>query len=226
MFNIEKNLNRLYNDQATFFLDSKSCEKLKSKLKDFNYKIYYPYPDSEKVIFYTKELPKVILYKIKSKIKLKHQDILGTMFSLQISNEVFGDIIIDNDSYYIYILELFQNYFESNFKSVKNSSVELEKLDLDFLKNYRKQYEEIQIIASSNRIDTVISRVINTSRNQVEEKFKNKEILYNNDILKSLSVKLKESDTFSIRRIGKFKYNKIIKNTKNNNYIISIYKYI
>ena len=32
--------------------------------------------------------------------------------------------------------------------------------------------------------------------------------------------------TFSIRKIGKFKYMGIIKNTKSNNYIVSVYKYL
>ena len=96
MYNIEKNLNRLLNNQPTFFLDSKDTMLLKGKLRKDQYNIYYPYPDSEKVIFYKNNLPEVLLYEIKSKVPLRHQDILGTMYSLQISNEMYGDIIIDN----------------------------------------------------------------------------------------------------------------------------------
>ena len=42
----------------------------------------------------------------------------------------------------------------------------------------------------------------------------------------SEKVPVKEGDTFSIRRIGKFKYNGIIKNTKSNHIIIEILKYL
>lgn len=226
MYNIQKNLNRLLNGQSTFFLDKKDVMLLKGKLHKDEYKIYYPYPDSEKVIFYNKNFPEVLLYEIKCFLPLKHQDILGTIYSLQISNEMFGDIIVDNGKYYIYILKLFQNYFEANFTCVKNSNIELILLDVDYLCNYRRKYEELKIIVSSERIDTIISRVINTSRSHIEEKFKNNEILYNEDYLKKLDQKLKVNDTFSIRKIGKFKYNGIIKNTKSNNYIVSVYKYI
>ena len=226
MYNTEKNLNRLLKGQSTFFLDKKEVMELKGKLKKNEYKIYYPYPDSEKVIFYTKSLPEVLLYEIISPTPLRHQDILGTMYSLQISSEMFGDIILDNDHYYIYIIKLFQNYFESNFTMVRNTTIQLKELDIDYLSNYYRKYEELELIVSSERIDTIISRILNTSRSIVEEKYKNKEILYNEDYLKKLDQKLKINDTFSIRKIGKFKYNGIIKNTKSNNYIVSVFKYL
>ena len=214
------------NGQSTFFLDKKDVMLLKGKLRRDEYKIYYPYPDSEKVIFYNKSIPEVLLYEIKSTTPLRHQDILGTMYSLQISNEMFGDIILDNGRYFIYIMKLFQNYFETNFTSVRNSSIELVELDIDYLSNYERKYEKLELIVSSERIDTIISRIISTSRSNIEEKFKNKEILYNEDYLKKLDQKLKVNDTFSIRKIGKFKYMGIIKNTKSNNYIVSVYKYL
>ena len=71
MYKIEKNLNRLYRKEATFFLDPKEQLELAKKLKKEPYQIYKPYPDSEKNIFYIKEEPKVILYEIKSKIPLE-----------------------------------------------------------------------------------------------------------------------------------------------------------
>lgn len=226
MYNVEKNLNRILKHQPTFFLDPKEQMELIGKLRKEEYKIYYPYPDSEKVIFYKDRLPEIILYEIKSSIPLRHQDILGTMFSLQIANEMFGDIILDNGHYYIYILKLFQNYFETNFTSVKNSSIELVELDIDYLKDYHRKYERLELIVSSERIDTIICRIMNISRSGIEEKFKNKEIIYNYDFLKNLSTKLKVNDTFSIRKIGKFKYMGILKTTKSNNIIVSVYKYL
>ena len=123
-------------------------------------------------------------------------------------------------------MKLFQNYFETNFTSVRNTSIELVELDINYLSNYERKYEKLELIVSSERIDTIISRIINTSRSNIEEKFKNKEILYNEDYLKKLDQKLKVNDTFSIRKIGKFKYMGIIKNTKSNNFIVSVYKYL
>ena len=226
MYNIQKNLNRLHNGQSTFFLNKKDVMALKGKLQKDEYKIYSPYEDSDKVIFYNKNIPDVLLYEIKCPSIIRHQDVLGTMFSLQISDEMFGDIIIDNGRYFIYILSLFQNYFESNFTNIKNTPIKLVLLDTDYLSQYKRKYEELELIVSSERIDTIISRIINTSRSNIEEKLKNKEILYNEDYLKKLDQKLKVNDTFSIRRIGKFKYKGILRNTKSNHLVVSVYKYM
>lgn len=225
MYKIEKNLNRLYRKEATFFLDPKEQLELAKKLKKEPYQIYKPYPDSEKNIFYIKEEPKVILYEIKSKTPLEHREILGTLFSLNITSELFGDIVITNNHYYIYVLESIAPYIKNNLLLVKNSRIELIEVPLETLKEYHKEYETIEIIASSTRIDTVISRLIQTSRPNIIEKIKNKEIILNYDILKNNSYQLKENDIFSIRRYGKYQYIGIKKETKSKNYIIECKKY-
>lgn len=226
MYIIKKNLNRLSNYQPTFFLDPKEQNELKRKLKKDEYKVFRPFEDSEKVIFYIDEEPEVILYEIKSKQELRHQDILGTMYSLNISPEMFGDIILYDNRYFIYVLKLFQNYFEMNFTKVRNSSVELVCLDISYLKDYKRDYEEIELIVSSERIDTVISSVIHSNRNVIKDKIKDKEILLNHDLLKNNSYVLKHGDVFSIRKFGKYKYVGIIKSTKKDNYIVKCLKYL
>ena len=226
MYEIQKNITRLSNNQHTFFLEINEQNDLKRKLGKTKYNIFYPNSESEKVIFYIDKIPEVILYEIKCNSELRHQDILGTMYSLNISKEMYGDIILDNGHYYIYILKLFQNYFESNFIKVRNSSVELLQLDLNFLANYRRKYDELELIVSSERIDTILANICKTSRNIIKDRVNNKEVLLNNELLKNLSYTLKENDTFSIRKIGKFKYIGIIKTTRSNNYIVKVLKYI
>lgn len=226
MYFIQKNLTRLNNNQSTFFLDPKELKEIKGKLKKSEYKIYYPYIDSEKNIIYTKNIPEVLLYEIKVKIPLRHQDILGSMYSLDISHELFGDIIITDDRYFIYILPIVRNYFEANFLMVKNSSIELDLLDINYLKDYKRKYESLELIVSSNRIDTVVSRIGHFGRNCIGNMIKKKEIMLNYDFLKDSSYKLRKDDVFSIRKVGKFKYNGILKNTKSRHVIVEVLKYL
>lgn len=226
MYEIQKNMTRINNNQPTFFLEVNEQKELKRKLGKTKYNIFYPNSECEKVIFYIDKIPEVILYEIICNNELRHQDILGTMYSLNISKEMYGDIILDDGHYYIYILKLFQNYFESNFTKVRNSSVELKELDLNFLANYKRKYTELELIVSSERIDTILAHISNTSRNIIKDKINSKEVLLNNEILKNLSYTLKENDTFSIRKIGKFKYIGVIKTTKSNNYIVKVLKYV
>lgn len=226
MYEIQKNLTRLKNGQPTFFLDVSEAKEIKRKLGKTKVNVFLPNKDSEKIIYYLDTEPEVLLYEIKCNNTIRHQDILGTMYSLNISKEMYGDIIITDGRYFIYILKLFQNYFETNFLRVKNSKIELIELDLDYLKDYERAYEEIELIVSSERIDTIVSHLANTSRSLIKDKVKNKEIMLNQDILKNLSYTLKVNDTFSIKKIGKFKYMGVIKTTKSNNYVIKVLKYI
>lgn len=226
MYFIENNLTRLKNGNHTFFLDPKELKDLTSKLKKNEYNIYYPYIDSEKNIVYKKEIPKVVLYEIKITIPVRHQDILGSLYSLNISSGYFGDILIINNHYYVYILDMIKPYFETNFTMVKNAHIKLIEHDLDYLKDYKRNYEKIELIVSSTRIDTVISSICHTSRKNIETMIKKKEIILNYDFLKNDSYKLKDNDTFSIKKIGKFKFNKVLKTTKSNHIIIEVLKYI
>lgn len=135
---------------------------------------------------------------------------------------MYGDILIINNHYYIYILDIIENYLINNLFIDKQ--VEFKKLDINYLKDYKREYENINIIVSSERVDTIISSLIHINRTKVIDKIKNKEILINYEIPKN-SYKLNIGDIISIRKHGKYKYNGIINNTKKNNYIISINKY-
>ena len=99
MYYIQKNINKLNTTGSTFFLDPKELMEIKSKLKKNEYNIYYPYKDSEKVILYKNNEPEVLLYEIKIKEPVRHQDILGSIYSLGIDKELFGDILIINNHF-------------------------------------------------------------------------------------------------------------------------------
>ena len=226
MYQIQKNINKLNSTGSTFFLDPKELINIKGKLKKNEYNIYYPYKDSEKVILYKNNIPEILLYEIIIKVPVRHQDILGSIYSLGIDSELFGDILIIDNHYYVYILPIVRNYFESNFLMVKNSHIELKEIPINTLSDYERRYEKLEFIVSSNRIDTVISTICHTNRNSISSMIKKREILLNHDFLKNSSYKLKDNDTFSIKRIGKFKYNGVIKNTKSNHLIVEILKYL
>ena len=46
---IEKNVNKIIRGDSTNFLDPSTLKNVCNKLKGYNYNIYYPYSDSDKV---------------------------------------------------------------------------------------------------------------------------------------------------------------------------------
>ena len=222
---IDKHIEKLYRYGYTDFLLPNEILQVKNKLKKTEYNVYKPYIDSEKVILYRKIKPEIVLYKIICSESLRHQDILGTLFSLNLSIYVYGDIIIDGNNYYLFVLPTLTNYLESNLTKIKNIPITLEKENLSIIENYKREYKEHEIIVTSLRIDTVISGITGLSRTMVISKIKNKEVYLNYEILTNNSYVLKENDIFSIRKYGKYKYNKILKNTKKGKLLINCFKY-
>jgi len=226
LYKIDNAIEKILNGSNTLFLDSNELKQIVSKLRKNEYNVYYPYEESDKVILYTNDIPKVSLFKIVCNEKLRHQDILGSILSLNINSSYLGDIIIDDDYYYFYILSELSCFIKDNLNMIGNKKIILEEIDINALKDYKRKYEEKTIIVSSLRIDNVISKIINLNRKNVLDKINNKEVILNYEVLTKSSYNLKENDVFSIRKYGKYKYIKIINNTKKDNLIIKYLKYI
>lgn len=225
-YNIEKNRDKIIKGSHTNFLDPATLAKVKSKLKGYEYKVYYPYKDSEKVIIYASEKPIIKLIEIKSYEKLTHREIMGSIYNQNIDTEFFGDIIIFDNHYYIIIMENILNHILNSINLIGNKHVKLKEVDINILDNYQRKYEKIELIVSSLRIDSIISRIIGMSRENIKKKFSDNEIILNYEICNKMTKELKEGDIFSIRKYGKYKYNGIIKTSKKNHFIIECLKYI
>ncbi|MGN1371006.1 MAG: YlmH/Sll1252 family protein [Candidatus Coprovivens sp.] len=224
-YNIEKIIDSLYNKGYTNFIVPTDLKLIKGKLNKNEYKIYEPYKDCTKVILYKKNIPEIKLFRIDSKVELRHQDILGTIFSLGLKEDTFGDIVKYQDSFYIFLLPHLVDYFKYNLTDIKNNKIDLIEEDILLTEKFKQEYISKQFIVTSLRIDNVISTITNNSRNQILDKFINKEILlnYEEDIKPTRT--LKENDIFSIRKYGKYKFSKVVKTTKKGGFIIEVLIY-
>lgn len=225
IYTVEKIVEKVLYSNSTNFVEIKYLNRVKKELKNVKYNIYEPFIGATKVILYNK-MPNIKIYEIVSSNDLRHQDILGTLYSLNISDEMFGDVVIWNNRYFIIILSSIDNYIKSNLISIRNSKVELIEKDPYYLKDYKQEYEECIIIVPSIRVDVIVSKIINSSRNNALEKIKNGDIYLNYELLTKPTYMLKENDIFSIRKYGKYKFNGIINETKKGNIIVNISKYV
>ena len=226
IYTVEKIVEKVLYSNSSNFVEIKYLNRVKKELKNVKYNIYFPFSDATKIILYKKKVPEIRIYEIISTIPLRHQDILGTLYSLNISDEMFGDVIIDNGRYYIIILPLFENYIKSNFTNIRNSKINLILRKSDYLKYYEQKYEEYTIIASSTRLDLVVSKIVNSSRNNALTIIKNNDVYVNYENIIKPTYMLKENDIFSIKKYGKYKFVKVINKTKKGNLIIKYLKYV
>lgn len=225
IYTVEKIVEKVLYSNSTNFVEIKYLNRVKKELKNVKYNIYEPFSDATKVILYNK-MPNIKIYEIVSSNDLRHQDILGTLYSLNISDEMFGDVVIWNNRYFIIILSSIDNYIKSNLTSIKNSKVDLIERNPYYLKDYKQEYEECIIIVPSIRVDVIVSKIINSSRSNALEKIKNGDIYLNYELLTKPTYMLKENDIFSIRKYGKYKFLGEINRTKKGSLVIKYLKYV
>ena len=225
IYTVEKIVEKVLYSNSTNFVEIKYLNRVKKELKNIKYNIYEPFIGATKIILYNK-MPNIKIYEIVSSNDLRHQDILGTLYSLNISDEMFGDVVIWNNRYFIIILSSIDNYIKSNLTSIRNSKVELIEKDPYYLKDYKQEYEECIIIVPSIRVDVIVSKIINSSRSNALEKIKNGDIYLNYELLTKPTYMLKENDIFSIRKYGKYKFLGEINRTKKGSLVIKYLKYV
>ena len=225
-FSLNNQVEKVLRGENSNFLNPIDTRHIVNILKKINYQyqVFYLYKESEKLILYKDKLD-ITLLQIECNETLSHREILGSLFSLNLSEDVFGDIIIDNNKYYIVVLDKIKKYLLINMDKIGKKKIKLIEVNLEDVSNYKNKYKEINIQVSSLRVDAVISKIIPTSRKISNEYIDEQKVIVNYQVLKNKNYSLKENDIFSIRGIGKFKLisSKI---TKNDKYQIEINKYI
>ena len=212
---------------STHFFNSFDIAKITRFLdnKNIEYGVYDKYPFLEKKIIYFGEYDNYItIFKAKKSDKIKHSNILGTLFSLGLTDDVIGDIIVMDDYFYLTTLTRLSSFIKNNLTIINGERIELlEETDIVLNKD---RFLKMKLLVSSMRVDTIVSKITNTNRLKVNSMIKDNIILVNYNTVKSSSLILKNNDILSIRKYGKYIIKNIIGTTKKNNLVLEIEKYI
>lgn len=169
---------------------------------DFNIKIY-------EIIF-------------ESDIKqITHRHILGTLMSLGINRNSFGDILVTNSNYYLFVSEEISKYIEQNFQAVNHIPLKLKVVE-DVKDIILPTPLEENINVSSMRLDAIIARTLKKSRNDSSEIITKGLVLINHKECLNVSYNVKINDIISIRHFGRIEVLEILKTTKKDRLVLRI----
>lgn len=174
VYEVEKNVERICRGDATGFLSNNVRIEVENRLKKYNYEIFRPFEEAEKVILYSGIYPKVRLFRIDcyKDDEIKHSAIMGSLFALNITAEMFGDIVKYKDNFYMYLLDNISDLVVQNLHLVGSIPVSFTEVPLNYLSTFKREYERLELIISSLRIDTVISRLIGCNRDIINDKIR------------------------------------------------------
>ena len=139
-------------------------------------------------------------------LELGHKDVLGSMMSLGIERSKFGDIRIGEDEVQFAVADELKDYMTANFTSIGKAKVTVDELGSleDIIVTYDKWVETMYII-SSMRMDTIVSVLLNISRQKAATLIHGEKVKVNWAVRNQPAFELFESDMLSIRGSGRFK---------------------
>ena len=135
--------------------------------------------------------------------KLGHRDILGSIMQLGVDRGKLGDIILDEDAYYVLCEKSIAPYFIENLDKIRHTLVKLEEVSAAQLLG-KQELEEKQGIVTSNRLDAVVACVHKLSRSQALDLLRSEKVFVNGKTTQNPSYVCRESDIVSVRGYGRF----------------------
>lgn len=134
---------------------------------------------------------------------LSHRDFLGALMNLGIERSTLGDIRVGNKEAYLFCQESVSQFICENLEQVKHTHVRCEIItELKELPQEEPQIMDVQV--SSERIDAVLAKVYNQSRNGVLELFRTGKVFVNGRLCENNSRLLKAGESINARGYGKF----------------------
>ncbi len=136
--------------------------------------------------------------------KITHRDVLGALMGLQIAREKVGDLFIGDDCYAV-LHTTVANFVAENLSSVGKNAVEIQFVE-EIPAEYYPQKEEKVIAVSSNRLDAVLSKVFNLSREQAIQLVSMQKVFVDGTMCEKCAKPLKNGENVSVRGYGKFTF--------------------
>lgn len=189
--------------------------------------IFYPKKFSVEMVEknYNKILS-VIRIELPNNIKYEHREFLSGLMKLGLKREKFGDIIVHEKGADIIVFSEICSILVEDLKLLTRfRKSQITVINIDEFLEVEPEFENINIIVSSMRLDNFVSELAKCSRNQATELIKIGKVFINSINEFKTSRKVDINNIITIRGKGKFIFDGIEKETRNNRYLLNIRKY-
>ena len=156
---------------------------------------------------------------------LTHRDFLGAILNLGIERDMVGDILVQNNSAYCFVLEKLADVFCSDLDRVKHTAVSCKIVD-EVPADCLPKLQEENITVTSPRLDAILAKVYHLSRTDAKELFDMEKVTINGRLCRNPETILKENNIVSVRGYGKLEYHGEERTTKKGKTGITIWRYV
>lgn len=137
--------------------------------------------------------------------ELTHRDVLGACMNLGIERSTLGDIMLRDNSAYLYCTEMIAPYIIENLVRIKHTSVVCKCFEGE-MGTLAPRLEAKEIQVASERLDAVLAKAYGISREKSQLLFREKKIFVNGRQQENNSAVPKVGDIVSVRGYGRLVY--------------------
>lgn len=152
---------------------------------------------------------------------LTHRDFLGALMALGVRRSVLGDIILHENSGFLFCLDTISDFIVREFTQVKHTSVKCALIgELPDIAVNKPDITSINV--ASERLDAVIAAVYKMSRGESQALFAQGKVFVNSRMTANTSLQPDTGAVISVRGQGRFIYEGIVKETKKGRLFVSV----
>lgn len=210
-------VSRNYETEHTDFLDPYQIRLAESILNRFDIGHYAEggaeQSERKTVVMFPDYLSKddienpVTAIKIEGSFKfneVSHKDYLGAIMGIGIKREKIGDIYVGSHSATVIVQRDILDYIIANLERIGKERVKIVEIPLSDIVVPETEYEEKTVVASSNRLDLIISEAYGISRAKSKSLVSSEMVKVNWAPVLEPSFKLSIRDLVSVRKMGRF----------------------
>ncbi|WP_428908724.1 RNA-binding protein [Niallia sp. Krafla_26] len=138
-------------------------------------------------------------------ITLTHPQVLGSLMSIGIKREKFGDILLSEQKIQFFCAGEIADYVRLEVKSMGKATIELIAQPLSQAIIQKEQWDEVLMTVSSLRLDVMISNIYQISRQKSQTLIQSGLVKVNWKTIENPSFECGVGDTLSVRRFGRSK---------------------
>lgn len=226
----------------TDFLNEKEQRVIEKNVKLENAFFYGVNENADRkiLVFYpeklTEELVRKSLKNVLSGIRIilkndqignyEHKNYLSALIKIGIDRGKIGDILVDDYGADIIVFDMNKEFIiQSLSELTRFRKANIDIIPIDDIKQKIDRFEESTIIVSSMRIDNIVAELAGCSRTNADEYINSERVFVNYETALKGSKTIFEGDIVTIRGKGKFRIDGLVRNTRNNRFVIKVNKY-
>ncbi len=155
---------------------------------------------------------------------LTHRDFLGALMSLGIRRSLLGDILVHENSGYLFCLSSIADYIAEQLIQIKHTTVRCARVNGP-PPTVSAAGEVQEFVVASPRLDAIVSAVYNLSRSESQRLFPQEKVAVNSRLVGSAAQVPAPGDLISVRGYGRLRYQGIARETKKGRLRISAIVY-